>query len=107
MPAASAVPRCAASTPSKIEFQRLPADFAFQLGDPPFGPTLLPVAWKHVAGPFAKLTPPAVHHVRVHFHRSCYLADRNSLFQPPHRGQLELLGEHPSRQPHKVQDRTT
>src|SRR5665213_1236385 len=84
----------------KINLQGLLADLALQLRNPPFGPALLAVPRKHVAWPLANLTPPAVQHVGVHLQRPRHLAQGNPLLQPLDCRQLELLGEHPSRQPH-------
>ena len=84
----------------KIDLQRLLADLALQLRDPAFRPAPLPVAGKGVARPLPELTPPAVQHVGIHFQRARHLGYRNPFFQPPYRGQLELLGEPPVRQSH-------
>src|SRR5450432_1920854 len=84
----------------KIDFQGLLADLAFEFRYAPFGPALASVTRKHVAWTLPDLTPPAVQHVRVHFQRPRHLADGTPSLQPLHRSQLELLGEHPSRQPH-------
>jgi len=77
----------------EIDLQRLLADLALQLGDPVFRPAPLPVAGKSVARPLPGLTPSAVQHVGIHFQRARHLSYRNPFFQPPYRGQLELLGE--------------
>jgi hypothetical protein len=84
----------------KIDFQGLLADLALQLSDAAFGPSLLAVAREGVAWPGPELPPPAVQDIGVDLQRPCRLSYGNPLFQPPHRGQLELLGEHPSRQSH-------
>jgi hypothetical protein len=65
-PAASVVPRCAASTPSKIDFQGLLADLAFEFGDAAFAPASFAVAGKHLAGALAELLAPSVQDVGVH-----------------------------------------
>ena len=74
--------------------------FTFQFRDPPFRPALFPVAGKGVAWPLPELPPPAMQYVGVNLQRPRHFADRDSLLQPPYRGQLELLGELPARQPH-------
>src|SRR5579863_4632287 len=84
----------------KIYLQGLLADLALQLSDAAFGPALFPVARKRVTWPCPELPLPALQHVRVDLQRSRRLADGNPLLQPPHRGQLERLGEQPSRQSH-------
>jgi len=84
----------------KIDLQGLLTDLAFELGDPPLSPALLAVARKYVARPLPNLTPPAVQDIGIHFQRPRHLAYRTPAFQPLHRSQLELLREHPSRQPH-------
>src|SRR6202034_393655 len=84
----------------KIELQRLLADFTFQLGDPPFGPALLPVARKYIARPLAALTPPAEQRDGVYLQPPRHLAGRSPLLQPPHCSQLEALGENPYPHPH-------
>src|SRR5579884_1405318 len=88
------------ATLQKIDLQGLLADLAFQLRDPAIRPALLPVTRKRVAWPLTELTPPAVQHVGIHLQRSRGFRDRHPLLQAPHRGQLELLGERPSRQAH-------
>jgi hypothetical protein len=47
-------------------------DLTLQLGDPSFGPALLPIARKHIAWRLPELAPPAAQHTRVYFHCSCY-----------------------------------
>src|ERR1700674_1020642 len=54
----------------KIDFQRLLADFALQLGDAAFRPALLAVAWKDIAWSLTELPPPAVQLIGVHLQRS-------------------------------------
>jgi hypothetical protein len=76
------------------------ADLAFEVADAPVCPALLSVARKRVARPLPTLTPPAVQDVGIHLQRPRHLANRTPAFQPPHGSQLELLREHPSRQPH-------
>jgi hypothetical protein len=84
----------------KIDLHGLLTDFALQFRDPPFRPALLAVARKRVARAVAKLTAPAVQYVGVDLQRPRHFGDRHPLLQPPHGGQLELLGELPTRQSH-------
>src|ERR1035441_7060487 len=81
----------------KIDLQSLLTDLPFQLGNPALAPARLPVAGKRIAGPLPKLTPPTVQYIGVDFQRPRRLGQRYPCFQPPYRGQLELLGELPAR----------
>src|SRR5277367_3954767 len=84
----------------KINLQGLLADLAFQLRDAALGPALLARTREGVAGARSELPPPTVQHVGIDLQRPRRFPYRNPLLQPPHRSQLELLGEQPTRYPH-------
>jgi hypothetical protein len=75
----------------KINLRRLLADLALQLRDAVRFPTPLAPAGKGTGRRFAKLLPPAVQQVPVHFQRPGHLGDRRAGLQPLERCQRAAL----------------
>src|SRR5579862_2940300 len=95
IPAASALLRCAASTPSKNRFPAPAGRLCAPVPPPGLRSSAL-CCRESVAWSLAELPAPAVQQVRVYFQAARHFGYRYPLFQPPDGGQLKLLRELPA-----------
>src|SRR6516162_4112118 len=100
MPAVSAAPRCAASTPLKNRSPELLSHLALQLRNPPLRPTHFPPSRETRCPDLQLLSSPTMQGIGVDLNGARQVGNRNSHLQAPNRAQLEFPCKRPSRQAH-------